>query len=456
MELKHKPLKQSGRWRLICRSAVTFVCGGLAQLALAQDNAPADTGQAANWAVHGQLTNITQGNNLFRSPYSGDNSLKADSRTEETTDITLFAGYRLAANTELWINPEIDQGFGLSNTLGMAGYPSGGAYKLGENQPYVRLPRLFLRHVVALGGESVDVEGAANQLAGKRAQQNLTFTVGKFSVADIFDNNQYAHDPRGDFLNWSVIEAGAFDYAADVWGYTNGATVEWNRADNALRAGLFQLSPAPNSKIAGVHRGHYSLVLEAEQNLDWNGHPGKLRLLGFANRAPMSSYQDALALAARTGAVPDVALTRKLATNTGVALNWEQEVCQDVGMFGRISKNRGDKEAYEFTDINQSLSAGAVIKGSSWQRPDDKVGIAAVVNSLSDDARRYFAAGGLGVLIGDGRLNYGDEKILEAYYAFRAHRMLTISVDYQRVINPAYNRDRGPVSLLGVRLHGEF
>jgi high affinity Mn2+ porin len=408
------------------------------------------------WAVSAQLTNITQKHDVFRSPYSGTNSLTANGRMEETTDMTLFAGVRLGANTELWLNPEIDQGFGLSNTLGVAGYPSGGAYKLGANTPYLRLPRAFIRHVISLGNTAENVDAAANQFAGSRSVENLTLTFGKFSVVDIFDTNTYAHDPRADFLNWSIIEAGAFDYAADVWGYTNGVAAEWNQQWGALRAGLFQLSPEPNSKITGIKTAQYSFITEWEKRIAWQGHPGKIKLLGFINRANMSTYQDALKLAALTGNTPDVALTRHMNSNVGYSLNIEQELANDLGLFVRLSKNRGDKEAYEFTDINQSASMGLALKGDRWGRHDDTLGIAAVVNGLSSDAKQYFSAGGLGVLIGDGRLHYAPETIFEAYYAMKLHPQLTLSIDFQHITNPAYNRDRGPVSVYGARFHAEF
>ncbi|MEB0140596.1 MULTISPECIES: carbohydrate porin [unclassified Undibacterium] len=420
---------------------------------------PVDRGTpspAQTSAVYGQLTNITQRHASFTAPYSGTNSMAASGRTEETTDITLFAGLRLGAQTELWINPEIDQGFGISNTLGAAGYPSGGAYKLGANAPYVRLPRLFVRHVIGLSENSEAVVAAANQLAGSRSVDNLTLTIGKFAVVDIFDANSYAHDPRTDFLNWSIIEAGAFDYAADVWGYTNGAVAEWNRGERTLRGGVFQLSPEPNSKITSVKTSQYSLVVEAEQRLDWNSHPGKVKLLAFMNRANMSSYQAALAAAALNGGPPDVSTTRRFGSNTGWSLNAEQELAADVGVFARFSMNRGVQEAYEFTDINRSLSFGAAIKGDRWGRHDDTIGVATAINALSADAKAYFAAGGLGVLIGDGRLNYGNETVLEAYYSLKLHRQLALSFDIQRISNPAYNRDRGPVSTYALRLHGEF
>ena len=408
------------------------------------------------WAVYGQVTNVTQKHARFSSPYQGQNSLDAHGRNEETTDITLYAGLRLPSGSEVWINPEIDQGFGLSNTVGMAGFPSGEAYKIGANTPYLRIPRAFVRHTIALNKESEHVEASPNQLGGQRAQENLTLTAGKFSVTDIFDTNSYAHDPRVDFLNWSVIDAGAFDYAADSWGFTYGMAAEWTTGDRTLRGGVFQLSGVPNGKITRVDFSQYMLVTEFEQRYVWQNHPGKLKLLVFANRGGMARYTDANRFAYATNSTPDVALVRKPAWRSGAAINIEQELSSNIGVFIRGSLNDGSKEAYEFTEINRSIAAGVVIKGEYWERPSDTVGIAVVKNSLSSQARDYFSRGGIGILIGDGGLTYGAENIVEAYYSIRLAKQISLSLDLQHANNPAYNQSRGPVQLYALRLHAEF
>ena len=415
-----------------------------------------DTPADALWKVDGQFTNVTQGHPQFRSPYSGANSLQSNGRAEETSDLTIYVGRRLWHGAELWVNPEIDQGFGLDNTLGMAGFPSGEAYKIGANAPYWRLPRIFVRQVIPLGGAKQAIDPEANQLGGSTTADNLVVTVGKFSVVDIFDTNHYAHDPRADFMNWSVIDAGAFDYAADPWGYTYGAAVEWTHGWWTLRSGLFQISSIPNGKITAVDFSQYSLIAELETRHEWGGHPGKIKILGFVNRARMAKYQDALDLARQTGGTPDVALVRRDGSRPGISINLEQELSPVLGAFARVSVNDGSKEAYEFTEINRSLSAGLSLKGDHWGRGNDTLGAAAVVNALSGSAREYFAAGGLGILIGDGRLHYGPEKILEVYYSLGLGAHLALALDYQYVSHPAYNQDRGPVSFYGVRLHSEF
>ncbi len=408
------------------------------------------------WAVHAQVTNITQGHPQFRSRYSGTNSLSTNGRTEETTDLTLFAGVRLWRGAEVWLNPEVDQGFGFDNTLGVAGFPNGGAYKLGANVPYLRIPKAFIRQVILLGDKQGRVDAAANQLGGSQATDNVTLTIGKFAVVDIFDTNTYAHDTRADFMNWSVIEGGAFDYAADSWGYTTGAAAEWTQNWWTLRGGLFRLSTVPNGKIAGFDFNQYSVIIEAEERHQWRGHPGKAKLLAFVNRGDMGSYADALQFGVKTGSTPDVSQVRRFSSRPGIVLNAEQELTPDIGVFTRLSINRGDKETFEFTDINQSLSAGLSVKGDRWGRHDDTVGVATAVNRISGAAQAYFTAGGLGVVIGDGNLNYAPEKILEMFYSLHVNSYTVLTMDYQHVANPAYNQDRGPVSIYGVRLHASF
>ena len=428
----------------------------LAQQVMADEIQPDTPPVHEDWAIHGQITNITQHNSHFNAPYGGTNSLRSNGPTEETTDLTLFLGVRPWQGGEFWINGEVDQGFGLSNTFGVAGFPSGGAYKVGANRPYIRLPRAFLRQTIGLGGDAQSVEADANQLAGAHSANNVTLTVGKFAVTDIFDNNSYAHDPRADFLNWSMIDGSAFDYAADSWGYTYGFAAEWNQDWWTLRAGYFELSQEPNGKAANFNFRENSPMLEAEARYDLAGKPGKVKLLGFVNRGNMGAYKDATSLANQTGGSPDVSQVRHFATRTGYVINLEQTLSSDTGLFARLSRNQGSKETYEFTDANQSASFGVSVKGASWKRENDTLGLACVVNALSGEAKDYFAAGGLGVLIGDGKLNYAPEKILEAYYAFGFGLHYTASVDYQHVNNPAYNHDRGPVSIYSLRLHAQF
>ena len=298
---------------------------------------------------------------------------------------------------------------------------------------------------------------AANQLGGETTADNIVLTFGKVSPVDIFDVNAFAHDPRADFLNWSIIDSGAYDYAADAWGYSYGIAVEWTQNWWTLRAGLFDLSRIPNTTALETGFAQFEFVTEIEERHSWFGKAGKLKLLGYLNRGRMGSYRDAVAFAQKTGVVPDTALIRDYASRPGAAINLEQAVTESVGLFARLSLNDGSQEAYEFTEINRSVALGLSLNGRPWARSHDIFGVATAVNAISTAARRYFAAGGLGILIGDGQLpHYGDETILETYYSAQLTDWLAASADYQFVVNPAYARDRGPVSIVTARLHAQL
>lgn len=433
---------------------LSLMTGFVLSSAHAADDAPsADEA----YGLHAQFTNVWQYHPSFDSPYRGQNSLDPGNRGNETISATLFAGIRPWDGAEFWVDPEIDQGFGLSNTLGLAGFSSGEAYKIGAADPYVRMQRAFFRQNFDLGGAVESVESGANQLGGSRTANRVTVTLGKFSVGDVFDANQYAHDPRADFMNWTVIDGGAFDYPADAWGYAYGAAADWQQDWWSLRAGLFDLSREPNSKRMTRGFGQYSEIVEGEERHEIGGEPGKLKLTLFANHANMGSYSDAVALAATTGGPASTALVRQYHVRAGAMIGLEQQIAPDLGLFARASLNDGHLETYEFTDANRSVSTGLSIGGNHWGRADDEIGLAGVINGLSDAARRYFAAGGLGPLIGDGQLlHYGLEKIAETYYSLSVTKGIAVTLDYQFVTNPAYNEDRGPVHIFGLRLHAEI
>lgn len=409
------------------------------------------------WALHMQGTFTVQYHPAFTSPYRGTNSLDPAARGDETTDLTLFAGARLWRGAEIWINPEIDQGFGLSNTVGAAGFPSGEAYKVGKAEPYYRLQRLFVRQVINLGGENQKVDPDLNQLGGSQTADRLVVTVGKYSVGDIFDNNTYAHDPRNDFLNWTAIDTGTFDYAADAWAYTLGATAELYTGRWVSRLGLFDLSTVPNSTRWDPKFSQMQGVAELERDYTLRGLGGKLRLNGFMTRGRMGSYKDALALAVATHQPASVALVRDYRTRLGIGLDLEQQLRDDLGLFVRAGYADGTREAYEFTDVDRTVSMGVSWKGLRWKRPDDVWGAAVVDNGISRAGQRYLNAGGLGILVGDGKLPHsGDETIVETYYSAALVKPLKVTLDYQFIANPAYNRDRGPVNVFGARLHIQY
>ena len=408
------------------------------------------------FAIHGQFTYVEQETDSFAAPYSGPNSLSPNSG-RETVDATLFIGSRLWPGAEGWIVPEIDQGFGLDDTLGVAGFPSGAAYKVGKNEPYLRLPRAFVRQTVNLGGAAEAVEAAPDQLGGSRSADRWVFTVGKFAVTDIFDTNQYAHDPRSDFFNWSAIDAGTFDYAADAWGFTVGAAAERYEGSWTLRAGVFDLSDIPNSPHLEPGFHEFQIDAEVEKRYELFGQTSRVLVTAFDSRARMALLDQAIALAETTGTTPNPANVRRYRSRLGVSLALEQPLSADLGVFARVGKAAGNVETYEFSDIDRSVEVGTAIDGRRWQRPGDTIGVVAIDNGISAEREQYLNAGGLGILVGDGRLPHpGAEQIIETYYNFAARSWAHLSLDYQWVKNPAYNTDRGPVSIFAVRLHAQF
>jgi high affinity Mn2+ porin len=413
--------------------------------------------ESEDWAVHGQGTVTWLLQPAFRSPYQGPQSLSPAANGRETVDITLYAGIRPWPGAEIWINPEVDQGFGLSDTFGVAGYPSGEAYKVGKAEPYFLVQRGFLRQTINLGGATEELEPGLNQLGGTQTANRLVFTLGKYSIVDIFDTNKYAHDQRHDFLNWSIIDMGAFDYAANSWGYTYGGAVEWYRDWWTIRAGLFDLSLVPNSAVLspGFAQGQFVAELEEGHTL-WD-QPGKLKLLYWLTRGNLGTYLDAISQGAATGQTPSTGAIRSFRTKDGLGLNLEQQLASDFGIFARASISKGTVEEDAFTDINKSISGGLSLIGSRWGRPDDTVGLAGAVNRISHQGKLYLAAGGLGGIIGDGQLpNAGPEQILELYYRAAISSFAHFAFDYQFINHPAYNRDRGPVSIFGLQLHLQY
>jgi high affinity Mn2+ porin len=409
------------------------------------------------WNVHAQTTFLPQGYPSFHSPYAGPNSLPGPGQVQATWTTTAFLGMKLWQGGEIYFDPELAQGFGLAGTLGLAGFSNGEAQKAGAAFPKIRAQRYYFKQTFGFGGEQEDVADAPHQLAGKRDIDRVTFIIGRFAVGDFFDNNAYAHDPRADFMNWAMWESGAFDFPADLPGFTRGAVVELNRKDWAVRAGLFELPSRPNSDILTT-KG-LGGVVEFEGRYDIASQPGKIRLGAFDNQGHTGNYAEALALAAANPAldINDImASIRHTNPKYGVYVNLEQQLVKDVGLFARASWNDGQNEILSFADIDRSLSGGLSIKGSFWGRQDDTVGIGGAINGLSQSHRDFLAAGGLGLLIGDGRLNYSPERIFEAYYAYKLASWSTLTFDYQFITNPAHNADRGPVSIFSGRLHAEF
>jgi high affinity Mn2+ porin len=424
-------------------------------VAFAETPAPSESAQPEEaYSLHAQTTYITQTHGAFGAAYSGANSLRTIRETKDSFSATLFLGVRLWSGAEFYADPEVIKGRGLSNVTGIAGFPNGDVARVGDGDWKFYHARIFLRQTWGLGGESEAVAPDQHQLGGAQDTRRIVLTAGNFSAADLFDDNAYSRDPRTQFLNWSLMSNGAWDYPADARGYTYGAVLEWIGPDFALRGGLMMVPVDANQlPLDGRLSVAHGAVVEWERAFALAGRPGKLRLLAYLNRTNMGSYRAAI----DSGTMPpDVTATRAGRNKYGFGVNFEQHITDDIGAFARAGWNDGATETWCFTEIDQTASAGALIKGTAWGRSNDAIGVAAVVNGLSSPHRDYLAAGGFGFMIGDGRLNYRREAIVEAFYSLNLVDKLALSIDYQRVQSPAYNADRGPVNVWSARIHYEF
>ena len=428
----------------------------------AKITAPA-TPDPDNVNFHAQTTFSWQGYPAFRSPYEGPNSLPGGGQGREVVDATLTAGVRLWQGAEAWIDPEIDQGFGLGDAHGVAGFTSGETYKFGSTYPYTRIQRYFIRQTIDLGGDEQKVDADFNQFAGSQTANRLVLTIGKFSITDLFDTNKYANSSKTDFLNWSLINAGTFDYAGDAWGYTYGAAAEWYQGDWTLRGGVFDLSATPAGGVSPLAYeldptfDQFQLVGEIERRyLLWD-QPGTIKVTGFLSRGRAGDFSAAIALSEATGMPADINAVRSYASRPGVSVNWQQQVNDNVGVFARAGWADGNIEPWDFTDIDRTVSGGVSLNGKSWGRPGDTIGIAGVVNGISAVHQEFFNDGGLGILIGDGILPHpGLEEIFETYYSYALSDSIKLTADYQFVNNPGYNTDRGPANVFAGRAHWQY
>lgn len=421
----------------------------------ATQTAIATPAESRNFTARGQTTVITEKHDVFHAPYSGVNSLPRHEGEKTSITGTLFLGARLWDGGEVYFNPEISGGQGFGGVTGIAGFPNGEIPRVGTPEPRPYIARLFLRQTFGLGGEKEPVNDDQNQIAGFRDSHRITVTAGKFGAIDYFQSNAYSNDPRAQFENWALFTNGAWDYPADVRGYTEGGVIEYTEPKWSLRYALMTEPTQANggtfdSRIPSAS-GH---ALEYENRYSWDEQPGVIRIMGYANSAHMGNYRQALNGA--KGDIPDVTRTRAYRVKFGFGLSAEQEITRDLGVFGRLGWNDGRTETWAFTEIDQSVSLGISLKGTRWLRPNDVVGVAGVLNGLSRDHQDYLRAGGHGFLIGDGHLNYGLEEIVEAYYLVKLAEHIFVTGDVQYIENPAYNKDRGPVFVGGIRVHVEY
>ena len=419
---------------------------------------PADAPPTENWNLYYQATSIGDYHGTFNAPYTGPLSLQDYAERDASLTTTLFFGLRLEPNTFLYFNPEIAGGRGFSSVDGLANPPNGEIPRVAGAEPKPYLARLYIAHDFGFGAAREHVESDENQLAGDRPVTRYSIYAGRFTLTDFFDDNAYTHDPRTQFMAWGVMYNGAWDYPADTRGYTWGVVQEFHTRNWAMRYGI-----AAEPKVANgeqfdrrLFRDH-SQTSELERRYSIRKRDGAVRLLGYANRAQMGNYAEALRIAEATGTTPSVVATRTPGTlKYGAGISLDQAISSDVGFFTRLGWNDGKTESFAFTAIDRLASGGISVKGTRWKRKNDVVATSLTAAGLSGVHASYLADGGLDFLIGDGKLNYAPEYLWESYYSARVLPGFFATVDAQHYTNPAYNRDRGPVWVASVRLHIEF
>ncbi|MEP7279432.1 MAG: carbohydrate porin, partial [Bacteroidota bacterium] len=418
-----------------------------------------DSSVQKNWSLHLQATVIPQYHFNFTAGYTGANSLQPSENTKISFTNTYYIGRRLWHNAAVYVNPEIAGGEGLSKATGIAGFPNGETFRIGSAKPQLYIARAYIEQKIALGSATHRVEDGQNQLRSNTPLAWFSVSIGKFSLADFFDENDYSHDPRTDFMNWSLMSAGAWDYPANTRGYTNGIVLEFAEPLGALRTALVQVPEYANGPKLDKNIGKaFGAVLEAEKKFILRQSVNiVLKLGGFYNKARMGNYNQAIQEGLAQSMPPDIVATRQYnRSKTGFYINAENKFTNGGGFF-RYSWNDGSNETWAFTEIDRSFSTGLSFNGMAWKREEDKWGLSYVANGISVPHRSYLKNGGYGFIIGDGKLRYGTENIIEFFYSYYIVWMhLFISPDYQLIIHPAYNKERGPVNIVALRLHFEL
>ncbi len=410
------------------------------------------------WNLFYQATSIGQYHGTFHSPYSGPFSLQDYPERDVSLTTTLFFGIRPEKNTVLYFDPEIAGGKGFSGVNGLANSTNGELPRVASATPKPYLARLYVSHDFGFGSEKESFESNENQLGGQRPMSRYTITAGRFTLTDFFDNNRYSHDPRTQFTGWAVMYNGAWDYPADVRGYTWGWIHEFHRRNWSVRYASAAMPRVANGlrldRRLFRNRGD---VFEGEYRYAFRKHAGTVRVLHYLNHANAGNYAEALRQAELANGTPDVTATRRNGRlKYGFGLNMEQELTKNIGVFARLGWNDGKTESFAFTAIDRLATGGISISGERWRRPFDTVATDVTVSGISHVHALYLARGGHDFLIGDGRLQYGPEYISETYYSARLFAGFFASFDLQHVSNPAYNLERGPVWILSIRLHVEF
>ena len=425
----------------------TFICLATT-LSYAQDTA---ANQKCN--LHFQTTYIYQYKPSFTAKYSSANSLITSEEKQNSLTATLYASARLWRGAYICLNPEVAGGSGLSGAFGMAGSTNGETFRVGDPAPTLYTARAFLSQTFPLGSQTEQQEDDANQLAGSHPVDYLSFYIGKFSLGDFFDNNEFANGPRTQFLNWAMMNNAAWDYAANTRGYTYSFTTILHRQSMSYKLGIAMLpktanGPDFNTDIANV----YAINAEVSHAYKWHNKDGNIRFLGYLNTANMGNYSTAIGMHTIQ---PDVVATRKSGnTKYGWGINIDQQLSTNIGAWARLGWNDGKTETWCFTEADATVSLGLNLDGNLWKRKEDNIGVGIVANGISKDHRNYLAKGGYGFQLGDGALTYAPESILELYYSCKPNSNgIWLSGDYQLAFNPGYNADRGPLQVFSFRVH---
>jgi high affinity Mn2+ porin len=427
--------------------------------------------------VHAQTTWTWQGYPAFKSApgaiQPGTLGFPSGGEGREIGEGTIYVGTRLWKGAEFWIDPEIDQGKGLGNSIGVAAYPNGESFKIGSSEPYAKVQRAFVRQTIDLGGEKLDVPADINQFAQTTTSDRLVVTFGRMSPLDVFDQNKYAGSPKTQFLNWGNMYALTYDWGGDAWGYGWGATAEWYTGRYTFRLGWFdtELSAIADNTPASTDYGvdptfkQYDIMAEFEERHELWGQPGKFKFTANLISANLGTYGNAVAtqnsacaFAANLGVqAPALSCVRTYTQKVDAHINIEQAITQDIGVFTRVGWAPGYIEDLAVTDSNFFFSGGVSVTGRAWGRPADTIGVAYIYNRISQAEQQYLALGGLGSFVGDGQLaNPQAENVLEAYYSWQLNASTSLTFDYQLFANPGFNGDRGPINIFATRLHWQY
>lgn len=415
-----------------------------------------------NYSLHWQSTILPQYHFNFKAAYSGDNSLLTSESVKTSFSATMFLNYKLGKKTYLVFNPEAAGGKGLSKTLGIAGFPNGEVYRVGDPTPRPFIGRLYVEQRIPLSDRKMVVEDDLNQIGETTYKDYVSIIAGKFSLTDFFDDSQISNDPRTEFFNWALMGNGGWDYPANTRGYTIGTVVQAIYHDWAVRTALTTVPTEANGPdLQFIWGKAMGLVFELEKTHLFQKNEKQFTTLHlglFSNYAHMGNYLTSInnAAAISATATPDITDSRLYGRT-----KWGYYISADNNFgpfhfFVKASINDGKNESWAFTEIDKSVTAGFQWDGALWKRKNDRFAIAYINNNLSADHKNYLEKGGYGFLVGDGKLNYGSEQILESYYWAALTKHISLSPDYQFVLNPAYNKDRGPVHIIGFRLHIEF